>query len=439
LARRKRFPKIFFGWWTVLAGGILALWGYGYQAYGISALFKPISSELGFSRTATSVAASIGRFEGGFEGPVVGWITDRFGPKWVVFAGTFLIGLALCLMYYVNSLWAYYLVWGALLGLGADVALSIPVDTAISNWFVKKRGIALSVKWVFSGLSGVIVLPLIAWLITVQGWRMTCVIGGLVMLVVGLPLAWFCLKQRRPEYYGMLPDGAKWPDGVTDGDQMLERGAQYAAEVDEVEFSVRQVFRTRVYWLLVAINGAHSLIGGAIGIHTIPFLTDLGIDPMVAAGIMVVMIGSSVPARLFGGLIMDRVRTRHLGFVLFGAYVLQFVGIGIFLLYRTLPSIYAWYVVYGVGMGIGYVANPLLRARYFGRKSFGSVNGVTALILTPFGVVAPVYAGWVYDSTGSYISAFTLFAGLLAFSVVLILFARPPRPPAVIGDIRKIV
>jgi nitrate/nitrite transporter NarK len=191
--------------------------------------------------------------------------------------------------------------------------------------------------------------------------------------------------------------------------------------------------------LLVAINAAHSLIGGAIGIHTIPFLTDLGIDPLVAAGIMVVMIGSSVPARLFGGLVIDRIKTRHLRFVLLGSYLLQFAGIGIFLLFRSLPSIYAWYVLYGVGMGTAYVANPLLRARYFGRKSFGSIQGITALILTPFGVVAPVYAGWVYDTTGSYISAFTLFAGLLALSVVLIFFAKPAKPPEVIGDIRKIM
>ena len=439
LVKRIRLPRIFFGWWTVLAGGILALWGYGYQAYGISALFKPISEELGFSRAGTSVAASIGRFEGGFEAPIVGWVTDRFGPRWVVFGGTFIIGLALILMYFVNSLWAYYLIWGALLGTGANVALSVPVDTAIANWFVRKRGTALSIKWMFSGLSGVVALPLIAWMITTQGWRMTCVIGGLVMLVVGLPLAWFCLRQRRPEYYGMLPDGAKTEGEALDVDQLIERGVAYAAEVDEVEFSVKQAFRTRVYWLLVAINGCHGLVGGAINIHTIPFLTDLGIDPLVAAGMMVVMISASIPARVFGGIVADRVKTGRLRFIMWGAYLLQLVGIGLFLLEPTLAMIYVWYILYGVGIGAAYVMNPLIRARYFGRKAFGSIHGITALILTPFGVVAPVYAGWVYDTTGSYMSAFTLFAGLLALAIVLITFAAPPKPPAVIGDIRKIV
>ena len=189
MIKRSRFPKIFFGWWTVLAGGILALWGHGYHAYGFSALFKPIASELGFSRAVTSVAASIGRFEGGFEAPITGWVTDRFGPRWIVLSGVFLISVSLILMNWVNSLWAFYLVWGVILGTGCNIALSLPLDTAITNWFVKKRGLALSLKWVGSGLSGVIVLPLISWLIIVQGWRTTCVIGGLVMALVGLPLA----------------------------------------------------------------------------------------------------------------------------------------------------------------------------------------------------------------------------------------------------------
>ena len=176
MIKRRRFPKIFHGWWIVLTGGIVAMWGQGYYTAGIGAFFKPISSELGFSRAATSVAASIGRLGGGFEAPLSGWITDKFGPRWIVLAGVFLTGLSLILMNFIGSLWSYLIVWGVLLGTGVNIATTIPVDKAITSWFVKKRGVAVSVKWVFSGLGGVIVLPLIAWLITTQGWRMTCVI-----------------------------------------------------------------------------------------------------------------------------------------------------------------------------------------------------------------------------------------------------------------------
>ncbi|MBA7615447.1 hypothetical protein ES703_22728 [subsurface metagenome] len=207
MIKRRRFPRIFPGWWIVLTSGILALWGDGFSFYGFSAFFKPIASELGFSRAVTSVAASVRRLEGGLESPLVGWLTDRFGPKWLVLSGVFIMGLALTLMYFVNSLWAYLVVWGVILGTGNNIALSLPLDTTIANWFVKKRGLALGTKILINGFAGAVV-PLVAWLITTQGWRMAAVIGGVVMWLVGLPLVWFFVKQHRPEYYGLLPDGA---------------------------------------------------------------------------------------------------------------------------------------------------------------------------------------------------------------------------------------
>ena len=70
--------------------------GFGYNAYGISALFKPIALELGFNRANTSIAAGIGRFQGGFEAPIAGWITDRYGPKWIVFIGILLSRSVCC-------------------------------------------------------------------------------------------------------------------------------------------------------------------------------------------------------------------------------------------------------------------------------------------------------------------------------------------------------
>lgn len=436
--RRTRFSKIFPGWWIVLVSGILALWGHGYNTYGISALFKPISSELRFNRAATSLAASIGRLEGGFEAPLTGWVTDRFGPKWIVLFGVFLISLSLILMFFINSLWGYYVFWGVMLGTGCNIALTLPTDTTISNWFVKKRGLALSIKQVFSGLSGVIVLPLIAWLIIVQGWRITCLIGGVVMLVVGLPLAWFFLKSHRPEYYGLLPDGGTVEE-KTDTNQMIEKGVNYAAEVNEVEFTLRQAVRTPAYWLLIAVNAVHGLVAPVMNIHLIPFLTDRGIDPLVAAGMMSIMIAASLPARFVGGFLADRISRRHLRILVGGAYLLQTVGVAIFLLNQSLAMIYVWFILYGIGQGAGNTLNPLIRADYFGRKAYGSIRGSATMLMTPVGVIAPIYVGWVYDSTGTYMTTFTLFAALLAAATVLMFFTLPPKPPPKLTDIRQIL
>ena len=325
------------------------------------------------------------------------------------------------------------------LGTGVNVGLSLPVDKAITNWFVKKRGLALGIKNVFSGLSGVLVLPIIAWLIPVRGWRATCVIGGVVMGIIGLPLAWFFMKKERPEYYGLLPDGTTTQGEVAGQGQMIDRGIAYAAEVEEVEFTLRQAIKTPTYWLLMLVNACHSLAMPAINIHGIPFLTDIGIDPLLAAGILALMVGASIPGRLIGGVLADRIRKQNLRFLMGGAYLLQAVGFAVFLLNQTIPMVYLWFVLYGIGMGVGFAVMAPMRARYFGRKAFGSIAGSSRLFMTPVGIAAPIYLGWVYDTTGSYLSAFTLLGGLVGLAGVMALFVRPPKQPAKITDIRHIV
>ncbi len=415
------------------------MWGFGYYMMGLSALFKDIASELGLSRAVTSVAASIGRFEGGFEAPVTGWLIDRFGPRWIVIFGVFLNGLGLILMNFINSLWGFYVVWGVIVATGCNI-LSLPLTKAITNWFVKKRGIAISVLGGLRALSGVVVLPLIIWLMATQGWRMTCVIGGVVMWLVGLPLAWFFVRQQRPEYYGLLPDGAKTETELAaDTSRMIGRGVEYAAEVQEAEFTLRQAMRTPAYWLLLIGYGGDTIAFGAIVFHSVPLLTDMAISPMRAAVIVAIATAVSIPTRLVGGFLADRVKREYLRFILTGTLLLEAAGIAVFLLNQTEAMAYVFLCVFWIGHGIGVTLNPAIRARYFGRKGFGSIQGTSMMFLTPLGALAPIYAGWVYDITGSYIPAFTSFAVLFAFTAVVMSFARAPKPPAEVTDIRKFV
>ena len=439
MIKRRGFPKIYFGWWTALASGIISFWGLGYHLYGFSALFKPIASELGFSRAATSVPAAISRLGGAVVDPLVGGLTDKIGPRWIILFGVFLMGLGLVLMNFINSLWAFYVAWGVIVGTGSTITLMIPIDKAISDWFVKKRGLAQGIRWVFRGLGGTLVLPLIAWLIINQGWRTTVLIGGIVLWLVGLPLAWFCFKPYRPEYYGLLPDGTKVTEEAADTSQMIERGVKYAAEIQEVEFTLRQAMRTPAFWLLVVAFGIHGVAGPTIVTHSIPFFTDMGIDPIKAAGILALMALVSIPARLASGLLTDRVKKQHLRFILGITYLLEAVGITAFLLNRSIAMIYLWFILRGIGMGAGFIPTSLIRARYFGRKALGSINGFSSMFLTPVAMAAPIYVGWVYDTTKSYITAFTLLSVLLALAAVVTCFVAPPKPPAQITDVRKFV
>jgi nitrate/nitrite transporter NarK len=152
-------------------------------------------------------------------------------------------------------------------------------------------------------------------------------------------------------------------------------------------------------------------------------------DPLAAAATMSVFITASIPARFLGGFLIDRISTPNMRYAVAGSFALQTVGVTLFLFNQeSMLVLYTFFVLYGVGMGAVMPMTPVLRARYFGRKSFGTIAGWSRALTVPVGVVGPVLAGWIYDTTGSYEIAFQLFAITLAISVVIMLFVTPPKP-----------
>ena len=420
-----------------LAMGILSGSASGFiHQGGASALFKPIAADLGLSRAVTSVATSVARLEGGIQAPITGWLSDKFGPKWVVFVGSCLTGICLILMYFVNSVWTYYVVWG-LIATGHNLGYTIAHDKVVTDWFVNKRGLAFGIRFALLGIVGVIVLPIASWLIVTQGWRMACSIWAGVIFA-GIPFSWYFVKQNRPEYYGLLPDGAKMESGLEVGiDDMIAKGMEYAAGYQETEFTLRQAMRTSSYWMQTIAKCAYTIVFGGFNLHCIPFLTDMGIGPGMAASMMAMMLFFTIPSRFLGGFLADRVSKDRLKFLLAGSFLSMGLGITAFLLNQTMAMVYVFLIFMGLGYGAMTPADISIRGRYFGRKAYGSIQGTANMFSAPIALLSPIYAGWVYDVSGSYITAFTTFASIAAFGLCLVCFLRPPKPPADIGDTRR--
>jgi len=420
---------MYFGWWMNLVSSIITGLGQGYSNYGFSALFKPIASELGFSRAATSVASGIRRIEFALIAPLTGWFVDRFGPRWIIVAGICVMGTGMVSMNFVTSIWSFYIVWGLIIGGGSTFALTIAIDKALTNWFISKRGLAFAVRFTLIAIVTVIVLPIITWLITTQGWRITCLIWAGVMFA-SLPFMWFFTKQKRPEYYGLLPDGATVESGSeADIDSLIGKGVEYAANFQETEFTLRQAMRTSTFWMLIIANAGAMVVQGGFVLHCIPFITDMGITPTVAGGMMAMMVFFTIPSRFLGGFFADRVPKDHIHFLMAGAFLFQAVGITTFLLNQTIPMVYVFLILFGFGSGPPRPLLIIMRGRYFGRKAFGSIEGTSVMFEAPVSILSPIYAGWIYDTTGSYITAFTLFAVLATFAAFLACLVRSPKPP----------
>jgi len=429
--KSKRRPKVFIGWWSVLCMGIMSGLGHGFNTYGISVFFKPISAELGLTRAATSWAPGIGRLEGGITSPLVGWLSDRFGPRWIIILGIAIAGTGMILMNYITEAWQYYVAWGALIGLGLNIGLTVAVDKNITDWFIRRRGLAQGIRFALVGVLGVVVVQMITPLIDVWGWRGTCLLWGIIMFA-SIPLVYMLIKPKRPEYYNLLPDGARYE--ITDGEEgkdMTARGVDYASGFEEKEYTFREAVKTGTFWLLLASFGVHNILASSFNLHAHPFLTDFGMTEAAASGMMGIMIFFTIPSRFFGGLMADRVPKNRLQLLLTAAFLAQVIGLSTFLLFQNTPSVYVLLACHGLSSGAVTPLVILILGRYFGRKAFGSILGTIVAFLAPMGLLAPVYYGWVYDSTNSYNNAFLTVLILAVAATALTLLVRAPKPPAV--------
>lgn len=426
---KKSGPRVFFGWWSVAFIGIISGLGHGFNTYGISVFFKPIAEDLGLNRAFTSLAAGIGRLEGGITSPLVGWLSDKFGPKWIIIFGICVAGAGMVFMNYVTEVWHYYVAWGVLIGLGLNIGLTVACDKTINDWFMRRRGLAQGIKFAIISIFGIIVLQIITPLIDLEGWRFTCLVWGIIMFA-SVPFAYMLIKPQRPEYYNMLPDGAEVSPDTEEQSGMAAKTAGYASESEEVEYTFRQAIKTGTYWLLIISFSAHNFIAGGFNVHIFPFLTDIGITEAVASSMMGMMIVFTVPARFFGGLVADRVPKSRVQLLLVGAFLLQVIGLGVYLVFQNLPGVYVLLACHGLSSGAVTPLVIVMIGRYFGRKSFGSILGTVIAFLSPVGLIAPVFYGWVFDNDGSYNLAFITALIFAALATLLMFFVRPPRPPA---------
>ncbi len=438
VAKPKR-KGIFPGWLLLAAGGVMIGWGNGLQIYSFGVYLKDLIAHFGWSRAQVSLAYSFGRLEGGIEGPFGGIATDKWGPRAVNLAGKIMLGLGLCAMYFCNSLWQFYVIW-IIASIGHNLGFAGPLDAAVANWFVKRRGLANALMRAMSHSLILGIVPLVAWLLILYGWRLAFLITGVGTLLIGVPLTWFFIKPRRPEYYGWLPDGKRIGEEIAkDVEATIKAGVEYAAEAtEEVEFTVRQALRDRTFWICIVGMSVHGMVSPALTVHTIPLLTDLGVDPIVAAAAMGSIAIMGVPGRLLFGWLGDKARLGRIKYLVIATYLIQAAGLFILIQATNMAWVWAYLVVYGFGHGAGLAIWVPLRGRYWGRKAYATIQGAMGPFSMVAGVIAPVYAGWAYDTTGSYMGAFKVILVCLLVATVVMFFANPPKRPEKIGKITEV-
>lgn len=430
---------IFPGVWMLIAGGIIDFWGAGIYIYSTGIYLTALTSTFGWTRAQVSLAYSFARLEGGIEGPIAGMGIDKWGPKVMNYIGVTLLGVGFILMYFINSLWMFYVLW-LITSVGFNAGFIHALDTALANWYVKKRGFMIALMRSAVAFSGLTVLPLIAWLINSFGVQIAFFILGIATLAIGIPLTYFFVKPLRPEYYGWLPDGEKIEEAkAKDTEAVIQQGIEYAAGHQEVEFTLRQAMKGRIYWIFILLGTFNGMIFPVISIHTIPYLIDIGIDNMVAAAAMGTLVFMTLPGRLIFGWFGDMISLDHLRYMKAFATLIQVIGLFFLIYAQNMSWIWAFLVIFGIGQGGNIALSPPMRGRFWGRKAYATIQGSMQAFTMPVGLIAPVYAGWLFDTTGSYAIAFNLTFVFAILATLFTLLLVLPKPPEVVTSIDQFV
>jgi MFS family permease len=400
--------KFFYGWWIVFACFIIGFYVGGTVFFGFTAFFEPLVQEFGWSYTQISFAASLRGLEMGIFAPLIGFLVDRFGPRKLIFCGTMTVGFGLILLSVTQSLAMFYCSF-LLLSFGGGGCTSVVLMTAVANWFNRNLGKALGVVSCGFGASGLIIL-LIVQLIDLYNWRITLIILGLVMLILGIPLSF--LIRNRPEQYGYLADGES-PQDLRPPLKNQGKG---------VEIGFKEALKQRAFFYLTLSETIRIMVLSAVFIHVMPYLSSVGIPRptagMVAAAIPLV----SIVGRFGFGWLGDVFDKRY---VMAIASCLMGMGMLVFYYVQQIWVTLIFLLLFCPGYGGNMVLGRTLLREYSGKDSFGKMLGIMMGFASIGGLLGPVLAGWIFDSLGDYHLIWLVFCGSIGLSIGLVLKIKP--------------
>jgi len=409
-----RIRRVSYGWWVAVTGGLNMIFTSGPTFQGSSAIFLAVEGEFGWSRAVIGGVASFGRFGGTLFGPLEGFLTDRFGPAKMMLFGMTGGGIGFIFLSQVHGIFTYYAAF-LLLSLGFSMGGFVPSIVAVNHWLPKRRATGIAIVVGGSSLGGLVV-PALAWGIDAHGWRTTVFWIGVISIVIS-PFFYWALSRRGSGSARELAHDRRTSETETESD----------LAGSDLDFTAREALRTRAFWV---ISGTHSLVNfstAAISAHLLLHLNDVGIKPVTAATIIPVMAVVAFTFQMAGGFIGDKFPKQY-PISIFTA--IQGIGALILAFTTNYPMAILFAIVWGIGFGGRTPILHAMRGDYFGSKAFGTILGLSSVMMGASMSAAPFVVGLTFDIQGTYKGAFIGLAFLAWGASILILFATKPMHPS---------
>ncbi len=403
-------PRAGFDGWRIVAlaavaqGLSLPLLG----AYGVVA--TPLIEEFGATATQLGLGMSLAILATAGVGPLLGLGLDRGPLRTIMLAGVALMFTSVFLLSLGTALWQLAVCF-AFATAGMSMYGMLPVQVILVNWFVVRRGAALSFAFLGTSATAFVVSPATAWLVEGFGWRtaLVALAGGAAALAVPVILR----LVKRPEELGQTPDGPRAAASVP----------MPAGGVGGVPPKVPpRWLRDPNFWLIGAGGGLAMAVAVA-SLFLVRHLETLGIPRTDAALLPSVMAASGMGGKLAAGWLVDRIDPRAVLAGVLGLHALGWVLV-------ASQSSYALLLVAAVPLGVGgggfLPIPPVLLGRCFGREAVGRVGGLHGLLHLPLLLAAAPLVGWLAGGSGGFRIPFLGLAGVLLLAAVVFAALRIP-------------
>lgn len=377
-------------WWVVVACLVCQI-GMGVGGYIFPVFLKPVTAELGWSRTAYASANPIMSSVVAVAGSLIGWLAVRIGPRYVLLAGAVLMGTALVGAGAVHSMLHWYAI-AVLIGIAVACLGDLPTGAAIAGRFDEQRGLALGLVYIGSNIGGALIPVVATVLATTSSWRDAFRIVGIGLAVVVLPFA------------ALVPP------------------VRLATEERASARPMATALRQGDFWLLFWVVFAFYFYRLGVNVHLVAYLSDLGYSEAQAATGFSLTLALGIAGKLLAGGAADRIGAKV-------AVVANFVLMALasaLLLVPTMPgAIPLFLALHGATTAAEDVVIPLIVGQRFGMENLSRVYGLLLLALVPGGTLGPLLAGRIFDVTGSYAGVFSTFIVCNILAVVaLVLVVR---------------
>ena len=393
--------------------------------YSFSVFFVALLKEFGWSRSMGAGAFSVFIIVSGTIGPYVGNLVYSAGPRKVIILGSILLGAGLALCSTTQTAWHFYLFFSVVTALGLGTAGWVPNVVLVQQWFKEKKGLPMGIISSGIGIGILVCVPLIQYLITQTGWRMAYRVMSVSIPLVVISLAIVFLK-RPPRKVSSHTEIGSQPTFVKSSLMVNEEWASRS-------WTVREALTTRQFWLLALSSLLGSLVNQSVFAHQVAFFVDHGLEALFASYIVGIVGMVSLGSKIFWGTVSDRIG-REMTYSMGAACYL--LGLTTLILFSAFPSPVLTYL-FSIFFGMGYASTaalpPLITADLFEGRAYGGIFGWLMMLVAMGGAFGAWFAGFLYDTLGSYVPVFVILMVGASFSCLCIWWAAPRKIRAVPG------